>query len=278
MDDAAQAVRVFLTTDPDEAARIAQELFALNQQRQTAERAIVHEIFERCVAAPVSDSEAALIFWGEGWHRGVVGIVASRVMQRYHRPAIVMGVENGVAQGSGRSIEAFHLLDALESMRDLFTRFGGHAHAAGLTLPAPSLEAFRHRLQAYARERLTPEDMRPVVAVDAVLDLREVNEDLWSALEQIAPFGMDNPRPLFAVRSAQLAGPPQLWKEKHLKIAVRKSGRTVILKGFGMGDRAEEWKALSSIDVAFEIERDWYGGLGLIARDCRACEIAAAGA
>ena len=201
MDDAAQAVRMFLTTDPDEAARIAQELFALNQQRQTAERAIVHEIFERCVAAPVSDSEAALIFWGEGWHRGVVGIVASRVMQRYHRPAIVMGVENGVAQGSGRSIEAFHLLDALESMRDLFTRFGGHAHAAGLTLPAPSLEAFRHRLQAYARERLTPEDMRPVVAVDAVLDLREVNEDLWSALEQIAPFGMDNPRPLFAVRS-----------------------------------------------------------------------------
>ncbi len=278
MDDAAQAVRMFLTTDPDEAARIAQELFALNQQRQTAERAIVHEIFERCVAAPVSDSEAALIFWGEGWHRGVVGIVASRVMQRYHRPAIVMGVENGVAQGSGRSIEAFHLLDALESMRDLFTRFGGHAHAAGLTLPAPSLEAFRHRLQAYARERLTPEDMRPVVAVDAVLDLREVNEDLWSALEQIAPFGMDNPRPLFAVRSAQLAGPPQLWKEKHLKIAVRQSGRTVILKGFGMGARAEEWKALSSIDVAFEIERDWYGGLGLIARDCRACEVAAAGA
>jgi single-stranded-DNA-specific exonuclease len=280
MDDAAQAVRMFLTADPDEAARIAQELFALNQQRQTAERAIVHEIFERCVAAPVSDSDAALIFWGEGWHRGVVGIVASRVMQRYHRPAIVMGVENGVAQGSGRSIEAFHLLDALESMRDLFTKFGGHAHAAGLTLPAPSLEAFRHRLQAYAAERLTPEDMRPVVAVDAVLDLREVNEDLWSALEQIAPFGMDNPRPLFAVRSAQLAGPPQLWKEKHLKIAVRQSGRTVILKGFGMGDRADEWKAVSAVDVAFEIERDWYGGLGLIARDCRAyraCEVAVAG-
>jgi single-stranded-DNA-specific exonuclease len=281
MDNAAQAVRMFLTADPEEAASIARELLALNQERQTAERAIVHEIFARCVEAPVSDGEAALIFWGEGWHRGVVGIVASRVMQRYHRPAIVMGVENGVAQGSGRSIEAFHLLDALESMRDLFTKFGGHAHAAGLTLPAGSLEAFRDRLQAYAAERLTPEDMRPVVAVDAVLDLREVNEDLWSALEQIAPFGMDNPRPLFAARSAQLAGAPQLWKEKHLKIAVRQSGRTVVLKGFGMGERAGELKAFNAVgavDVAFEIERDWYGGLALIARDCRAGEVVAAGA
>jgi single-stranded-DNA-specific exonuclease len=270
MDNAAQAVQLFLTADPDEAARIARELFALNQERQTAERAIVNEIFARCVEAPVSDGEAALIFWGEGWHRGVVGIVASRVMQRYHRPAIVMGIENGVAQGSGRSIEAFHLLEALESMRDLFTKFGGHAHAAGLTLPAQSLEAFRHRLQAYAAERLTPEDMRPVVSIDAVLDLTEVNEDLWSAMEQIAPFGMDNPRPLFATRSAQLAGPPQLWKEKHLKIAVKQSGRTVVLKGFGMGERADELSALGAVDVAYEIERDWYGGLGLIARDFRA--------
>jgi single-stranded-DNA-specific exonuclease len=222
------------------------------------------------VEAPVTDREAALIFWGEGWHRGVVGIVASRVVQRYHRPAIVMGIENGVAQGSGRSIEAFHLLDALESMCDLFTKFGGHAHAAGLSLPAESLGVFRDRLQAYAALRLTPEDMRPVVAVDAVLDLAEVNEDLWRALDQIAPFGMDNPQPLFAARSAQLAGPPQLWKEKHLKIAVRQNGRTVVLKGFGMGERAAELRAMSAVDVAFEIERDWYGGLGLIARDCRA--------
>ncbi len=276
MDSAAQAVRMFLTTDAEEAARIARELLALNQERQTAERAIVHEIFATCVEAPVTDREAALIFWGAGWHRGVVGIVASRVMQRYHRPAIVMGVENGVAQGSGRSIEAFHLLDALESMSDLFTNFGGHAHAAGLSLPAASLEAFRNRLQAYAAVRLTPEDMRPLVAVDAVLDLPEVNEALWRALEQIAPFGMDNPQPLFATRSAQLAGPPQLWKEKHLKIALRQNGRTIVFKGFGMGERATELGGLSAVDVAFEIERDWYGGLGLIARDCRACDAAAA--
>jgi single-stranded-DNA-specific exonuclease len=270
MDSAAQAVRMFLTADYEEAARIARELFVLNQERQAAERVIVEEILARCVEAPVTDGEAALIFWGEGWHRGVVGIVASRVVERYHRPAIVMGIEDGVAQGSGRSIEAFHLLEALESMCELFTKFGGHAHAAGLSLPAASLGVFRDRLQAYAAERLTPEDMCPVVAVDAVLDLPEVNDDLWRALERIEPFGMDNPQPIFASRSAQLAGPPRIWKEKHLKIALRQNGRTVILKGFGMGDRAAELGKMSAVDVAFEIERDWYGGLGLIARNCRA--------
>ena len=109
MDSAGQAVRMFLTSDAEEADRIARELFALNQERQTAERSIVKEIFERCVETPVTDRDAALVLWGEGWHRGVVGIVASRVVERFHRPAIVLGVENGVAQGSGRSIEAFHL-------------------------------------------------------------------------------------------------------------------------------------------------------------------------
>jgi single-stranded-DNA-specific exonuclease len=270
MESASQAVRMFLTADADEAAGIASELVTLNRERQTAERAIVDEILKRCLAQPVTDGEAALVFWGEGWHRGVVGIVASRVMQRYHRPAIVLGVDDGVAQGSGRSIASFHLLDALESMRELFTRFGGHAHAAGLTLPSVSLELLRERLQAYAGARLTAEDMRPVVEVDAALELSEIDDRLWLALERIAPFGMDNHRPLFAVRGARLNGPAQLWKEKHLKIALKQNGRTMVMKGFGMGERAAEWPADSAVDAAFEIERDLYfGGLSLVLRECR---------
>jgi single-stranded-DNA-specific exonuclease len=189
-------------------------------------------------------------------------------MQRYHRPAIVLGVEDGVAQGSGRSIHAFHLLNALESMPDLFTRFGGHAHAAGMTLPAESLGPLKARLQAYAAERLTPDDLLPTVEIDAVLDLPDIGEDLMIALERIAPFGMDNPRPLFAVRGAQLVGPPQLWKEKHMKLAVKQAGRTALLKGFNMAARAVELPAGSVVDAAFEIERDtWFGGQSLILRD-----------
>lgn len=270
MESAGQAVRMFLTTDIEEAAAIAAELVALNKERQAAERAIVDEILERCLAQPVTDGEAALVFWGEGWHRGVVGIVASRVMQRYHRPAIVLGIEDGIAQGSGRSITAFHLLDALESMREIFTKFGGHAHAAGLTLPAASLEILRQRLQLCAREKLTLEDMQPCVEIDAVLDLADIDEELFAALQRIAPFGMDNPRPLFALRGAQLNGPPQLWKEKHMKLALKQGKRTMVMKGFGMGERVSEWQAGDRVDAAFEIERDLYfGGLSVILRDAR---------
>ncbi len=276
MDSAGQAVRMFLTSDADEADEIARELFALNQERQTAERSIVKEIFERCVATPVTDRDAALVLWGEGWHRGVVGIVASRVVERFHRPVVVLGVENGVAQGSGRSIAAFHLLDALESMRELFTKFGGHAHAAGLTLPESSLDVFRERLCGWAAERLTAEDMRPTVEVDAVVELPEINDALWAALERIAPFGMGNRRPLFAARGVQLAGPPQVWKDKHLKIAVRQGGRTMMMKGWGLSDLAEELRDVREVDIAFEIERDWFGGWGLVAKACRACGAAAA--
>jgi single-stranded-DNA-specific exonuclease len=270
MESAGQAVRMFLTADADEAGRIANELVTLNKDRQAAERAIVDEIFQRCLEQPVTPAETALVFWGEGWHRGVVGIVASRVMQRYHRPAIVLGIEDGIAQGSGRSIHAFHLLEALESMRDLFTKFGGHAHAAGMTLPCEALEPLRARLQAYASERLTADDLCPTVEIDAVLNLADVNDDLCDALDRIAPFGMDNPRPLFAVRSAQLNGAPQLWKDKHMKLLVRQNGRTCLLKGFGMADRVSEFPAGSLIDAAFEIERDLYfGGQSLILRECR---------
>ncbi len=263
MDSAGQAVRMFLTADPEEATEIARELFALNQDRQAAERAIVKEILDRCLETPVTDGDAALVLWGSGWHRGVVGIVASRVVERFHRPAIILGVENGVAQGSGRSIEAFHLLDALESMRELFTKFGGHSHAAGITLPESSLDAFRGRMKQWAAERLTVEDMRPTVTVDAMVELKEIDDALWCALGRIEPFGMGNRRPLFAVCGVDLAGPPQVWKEKHLRLAARQGGKTVMMRGWNLSDLAIELRDVKRVDIAFEVERDWYGAWGV---------------
>ena len=119
---------------------LAGQLHDLNKDRQQTESEIARAIFEQCIEQPVTDADAALVFAGEGWHRGVVGIVASRVVERFHRPAFVLGLENGVAQGSGRSIAAFHLLDALETMPELFTKFGGHRQAAGVTLATRSFK------------------------------------------------------------------------------------------------------------------------------------------
>jgi single-stranded-DNA-specific exonuclease len=270
MDTAAKAVNMFLTDDPQEAESIAQELFTLNQERQAAERQMVNEIFARCAETPVTDHDAALVLWGDGWHRGVAGIVASRVVEKFHRPAIVLGVERGVATGSGRSITAFHLLDALESMRELFTKFGGHAHAAGVTLPAVALDEFRERLRQWAFERLTPEDMRPEVKIDTCVDLSEVNDGLWLALEQMAPFGMDNPKPRFAACAVDLAGPPQVWNEKHVRFAVRQGGRMLAFKGWGLSHLATELAGVKTVDLAFEIERGWNAPWDLIARSVRA--------
>ena len=195
--------------------------------------------------------------------------MGSRVVEKFHRPAVVLGVEHGVAVGSGRSIEAFHLLEALESMRGLFTKFGGHAHAAGLTLAAGQLEDFRARLNSYAAERLTTEDMRETVAPDVVVEMDEVNEGLWDALREIGPFGMGNERPLFALRGVQLAGDPQTWNERHLKILIRKGATTRLLKGWGMGHLAPMLAGVGAVDVTFEMDRDLWGGWGLVARACR---------
>ena len=269
MDSAGAAVEMLLTTDAERAGEIAKRLLELNTERQGAERAIVKEILDRCLEQPVTDADCALVFWGEGWHRGVAGIVASRVVEKFHRPAVVLGVEDGVAVGSARSIEAFHLLDGLESMRDLFTKFGGHAHAAGLTIPADRLEEFRQRLNAYAAERLRPEDMQQTVAPDVVVTMDELSDELWNALQYIGPFGMDNRRPLFALRHVALAGDPQVWNEKHLKIVVRHRNRTKLLKGWGMAHLAEELAGAQSVDVTLELDRDLWGGWGLVARACR---------
>lgn len=268
---ASRAVEMFLTEDQSTADQIARELFQWNTERQNAERAIVKEIFDRCAATPVTEDERALVFAAEGWHRGVVGIVASRVVERFHRPALVLAIENGVAQGSGRSIEKFHLLTALEHMGDLFTRFGGHAHAAGVTLPAARIDELRDRLHAYAFNMLSVDDLCPSVEVDSVLSFAEIDDRLWEALQQLAPFGLHNPKPLFGARATRFAGPPQVWKEKHLRMAVKQGNRTLLMKGWNQAERVPEMTCYEGVDVAFEMGRDWNGGWELIARHCRAC-------
>jgi single-stranded-DNA-specific exonuclease len=256
MDTATDAVELFLTEDPDRARQLAGKLHDLNTGRQQTEAEIARAIFRQCLEQPVTDRDPALVFAGEGWHRGVVGIVASRVVERFHRPTFVLGIENGLAQGSGRSIPVFHLLDALESMPDLFARFGGHRQAAGVTLDASRVGEFRERLRAYAASRLTPADFERELAIDAELELKEANDRTVAEILRLAPFGYGNPAPLFAVRGVELAGPPDVHGEKHLFLRLRSAGVTLRAKAWNFADRAAEFAG--PLDVALHFEEDDY--------------------
>ena len=226
--------------DDEHALRLATELHDLNKERQDTEAEIVKLIHEICDREPVTDSDFALVFSGAGWHRGVIGIVASRIVERYHRPVFVLSEdeETGLAQGSGRSIAAFHLLEALESMPELFTKFGGHRQAAGVTLPADRVAEFRQRLNAHATSVLTPDDLCATVEVDAKLSLTELTEPAIDEVFALAPFGCGNGSPVFAVCDAELAGPPALFKDKLLKLAIRQDGRTIMATSWNLAPRA----------------------------------------
>ncbi len=277
MDTANAVIELFLTNDAERAGVLAQQLHTLNSERQLAEADVTRQIVEECARVPIHDGQRALVFAADNWHRGVLGIVASRLVERYHRPVFVLSrnPEDGLAQGSGRSIRGFHLLEALEAMPELFERFGGHRQAAGLTLPSERLDDFRERLNDFALARLSLEDLAPQLEIDALLEFWEIHERSIAELFSLAPFGCGNPAPLFAALDVEVAGPPAVWKEKHLRVLLRQHGRTLALKAWNFAERAAELPAGARVDVAFTLENDAYAaaqglpGWAAVLRDCR---------
>src|SRR5437016_8228692 len=256
MATATGVIELLLTADPARARALAEELDALNTERQRTEAQIVQSILEECTQTPVTEQQAALVFAGAGWHRGVLGIVASRLVEKVHRPTFVLGhsSEDGVAQGSGRSIAVFHLLDALESMPELFAKFGGHFHAAGLTMASGRVGEFRDRLNTYAGARLGPHDFVPSLQADAEVRLDELNEQTAAETLSLQPFGAGNPRPLLVARAAEIAGEPVWMKEKHVRFPVRQNGKTVRIKAWNFADRGPELVVGAKIDLVFDLE------------------------
>ncbi len=258
MATANDVIDLFTTEDPERARVLAEQLHHLNQERQEAEAAIVRQILERCQDCPVTDDQYALVFSGADWHRGVVGIVASRIVERFHRPTIVLSEEGGEAHGSGRSIRAFHLLDALESMAELFTRYGGHRQAAGLGLPVARIAEFRERFNRFAAARLTPEDLLPTLDIDGVIRFSDITDEAVGEVLKLAPFGFGNPAPVFAAKGVDVYGPPETFSEKHLNVRLRQNGRSLRMKAWHFADRAFEFEPGSVLDAAVALEDDAY--------------------
>jgi single-stranded-DNA-specific exonuclease len=274
MDTAMAAIELFLTGDPERARELAQQLDGQNAERRQVE----DEIRDTCERQAVDESSAALVYYDENWHRGVLGIVASRLVERLHRPVFVLGrnPEDGLAQGSGRSIPAFHLLEAMEAMPDLFVRFGGHQYAAGVTLEAARIDEFRQRFNAYAAARLSPEDFLPRMDVDAVVELGDLADAAVQEVLALAPFGHGNPPPLVAALDVEVAGQPVVMKEKHLRVMVRQNGRALVLKAWNFAGRAGEMAPGARVDITFTLEEDahsaarGYPAWAAVLRDVRA--------
>ena len=277
MDVAEHVIQLFTEKDATKAADIALRLNQLNGDRQLEEQRILDEIQRKIEASAEMKDAYCLVVEGEGWHRGVIGICATRIVERYRRPTLIFSCEDGEAHGSGRSIEAFHLLQALESCPELFTRFGGHSHAVGCSLPVERIPELRSRLDAFARQRLTPRDFIPILHYDAEIALDDVKHDFWLLLQKLEPFGSGNPTPVFVARNAKLVQPARLLKEKHLKLRVvpndgisdgRKFQRGFDALGWRMAERMTPESLLlgTCLDLAFTLdynEHPDFGGVQL---------------
>lgn len=271
MDVASEIVELFTTRDSMRATDLATKLDRLNQERRAMENSALAEIDRRLAAEEELRSARLLVVEGLGWHRGVIGILASRVVERTAKPALVVSIEEGVAYGSGRSVDGFHLLNALESCADLFTRFGGHAFAVGFTLPAERLAELKRRLAAYAEQTLADRTPERRLKIHAELPIDHITPVLAGWLAKLEPLGHGNQEPVFLARRLRLLAPPRIMKERHLRLELAQdsdAGRAGRMRavGWNLAARAAELCLAQGdlIDVAYRIrENDHpeYGGL-----------------
>jgi single-stranded-DNA-specific exonuclease len=258
------ATRLLLAADEamaHEARALAEQLNEENLRRQQEEQAIVAEARKIASTDPEIGARTVLVVAGEGWHRGVIGIVASKLVETFYKPAIVLSIDGETAHGSCRSIAGFDMLGGLERCAGLLGRFGGHRVAAGLTIDRSRIKEFRLAINAYADELLQPDDLRPRLRIDGPLPFRAIRSDVIEALTALAPFGPGNPRPVFHADNVQMSDGPWRLKERHLKVALRHDGR--IFRGiFWRGADMEEVFSThrDALDVAFSLDRNEFNG------------------
>ena len=258
------ATRLLLANDEamgDEARALALQLDGENVRRREEEADIVAAARKIVQTDPEVGARSVIVVAGDGWHRGVIGIVASKLVEAFHRPAIVLSVEGDVAYGSCRSIPRFDMLAALERCAPLFVRFGGHRQAAGLTMEAARIRPLRSAVNDVADETLGPEDFMPRLPIDGDLAFAGITGGVASGIASLAPFGAGNPRPVFAARGVEIIDGPRRLKERHLKMALKQEGRifrAIAWRAAERHDYLAEHRA--ALDVAFSLEQNQYNG------------------
>src|SRR5471030_2611247 len=258
------AARLFLADDEalaEEVRQLALQLDGENVKRQEEEAEILAQAKKIVQTDPDVGARSILVVAGDGWHRGVIGIVASKLMDAFHRPAIVLSIDDGIAHGSCRSFSRFDMLGALERCAHILTRFGGHKQAAGLTLDASRIRELRLAVNEVADETLGPDDLMPRLRIDGGLAFREITGGVAAGIMSLAPFGAGNPRPVFAARGVEIIDGPRKLKERHLKMTLKQDGRifrAVAWRAAERHDYLTEHK--TALDVAFSLDQNQYNG------------------
>lgn len=257
--NALMGVELLMSDSRPHANSLAREIEDLNFMRQSMDRRVKYEAAEM-VSAMNLDETYGIVLASRDWHPGVIGIVASRIVEQFGRPAFLIAIEDGVGKGSGRSISAFNLHDALMDCKELLVKCGGHKAAAGLTVDEGNIEAFAERFNAIAKEALTENDLIPEIKIDAEIDINDATDELETFLKHFEPYGVSNPAPVFASRQVELAAPPRIVGRDTLKVQLLTNNGHIDAIGWGMGRYAEVLDTGSKIDIAYRLERDDYRG------------------
>lgn len=260
MDTAETSLDLLLSRTPEEAAGFIKIIEGHNRARQKIEGKILEEA-EDLINKEVNFKEhKVIVIAKENWHHGVLGIVASKLADRFYRPAIVISLGENLCKGSARSIKSFHLFNALVECKDFLNAFGGHAHAAGLVITKDSIEDFKRSINRLAHERLSLEDLLPSLDIDMELKLSDLNEEVISELEKLEPFGAGNPEPLFYTKGLKIKGCPQVLSRETLKFWVTDGNATFQAIGFGMSSLKEDFVHAASFDLVYNPRIDSWAG------------------
>lgn len=278
MDVASDVVELFTTRDRARASALAAKLEQLNADRKQTELAALQQIEQRLVEDLSFREAHCIVVDGQDWHRGVIGILASRLVDRTARPAIVIAIEDGQAYGSGRSVPGFHLLDAIESCAELFSRFGGHAHAVGFSLPTERVVELRERLELYARTHLEPGPAIRTVECHGTLAFASFTPEIYGWLRQLEPFGMGNPEPTFVTRNIRIATERRVMKERHLRLALEggPAGKNIAAVGWNWAERAVQMELVrgSVVNMAYHLRQNEHPDFGGLELEIVALELA----
>jgi single-stranded-DNA-specific exonuclease len=262
MGEARDGVRLLLTDDEREAESIANVLELDNRARQAVDADTLRQAMDSLERWFDPERHWGVVLAEEGWHPGVIGIVASRVVERIHRPTVLIALSGrDEGKGSARSIPGFHLHEAMRACSGHLTRFGGHRMAAGCSIRPERVDDFRDAFEAHAHEVLVPEQLVPEVRIDLEVELRHADDALARMLRHAGPFGMGNPTPVFAARGVVAAAPPRIVGERHLKLTLASHGSTMEAIGFNLAELGgESWLAEGTLDVAFKLEENHWNG------------------